>query len=86
MLKNNEIIENFNEYSLLTMPIRLEDQLRIISTDDGFRDFLKLGSYLILGKYLGLNKYICTAIDNDVDRSEIMLVLESDGTVIEKIC
>lgn len=82
MLKNNEIIETLNDYTLLTMPIRIEDHLRLYVIFDNID---RLDSYMKVGKYLGLNKYICTVSDNEKEKSNIMLVSDEDGIIVEKI-
>ncbi|NFA42122.1 hypothetical protein EXM65_05910 [Clostridium botulinum] len=76
--------ETWDDYSLLTIPKKIEDELRL---DAIFieEDNEKLEAFKNMGKYLGLNKYVCSAVDNDKEKSTIILISDSDGNIIEKI-
>ncbi|MBY6835991.1 hypothetical protein FDG50_00415 [Clostridium botulinum] len=76
--------ETWNDYSLLTMPKKIEDELRL---DAIFieEDNEKLEAFKNMGKYLGLNKYVCSAVDNNKCKNTVMLISDEDGNIIEKI-
>jgi len=77
--------ETWDDYSLLTMPMRVEDHLRLYAILDDTEDNDKLEAFNDVGKYLGLDKYICSAIDTDKFKSTVMLISDKDGLIIEKI-
>ncbi len=76
--------ETWDDYSLLTIPKKIEDELRLdaifIEEDNG-----KLEAFKNMGKYLGLNKYVCSAVDNNKCKNTVILISDSDGNIIEKI-
>lgn len=77
--------ETWDDYSLLTMPMRVEDELRLTAILDNTNDEEKLERFKTLGKFLGLDKYICSAIDNDAEESTVILISDKEGNIIEKI-
>ncbi len=77
--------ETWDDYSILTMPMKIEDHLRLYAILDDTDDTDKLEAFKVVGKYLGLDKYICSAIDNDKEKSTVILVSDKDGNIIEKI-
>ncbi|SFC14549.1 hypothetical protein [Clostridium uliginosum] len=81
-----KVEETWDDYSILTMPMRIEDHLRLYAIlDEELEDNDKLEMFNQVGKYLGLDKYICSAKDNDLFESTIMLISDKDGNIIEKI-
>ncbi|WP_252238549.1 hypothetical protein [Clostridium sp. VAP51] len=76
--------ETWDDYSLLTMPKKVDDELRLYAILEE-EDKIKLDAFKEMGKYLGLNKYVCSAIDNNKEKNIVTLICDSDGNIIEKI-
>ncbi|MBN1061299.1 hypothetical protein DVV95_05630 [Clostridium botulinum] len=76
--------ETWDDYSLLTMPQKVDDELRLYAILEE-EEKIKLDAFKEMGKYLGLNKYICSAIDNNKEKNIVTLICDSDGNIIEKI-
>jgi len=77
--------ETWDDYSLLSMPMRVEDHLRLYAILDDTDNNDKLEAFKEVGKYLGLDKYICSAIDTDLFERNVILISDKDGIIIEKI-
>jgi len=82
--------ETWEDYSILTMPMRIEDHLRLFAILDDTDDNDKLEAFKEVGKYLGLDKYICSAVvpnifEDTEFKSTVMLITDKNGLVIEKI-
>ncbi|MBN1051623.1 hypothetical protein FDA33_01040 [Clostridium botulinum] len=83
-MKKIEDNETWDDYSLLTMPQKVDDELRLYAILEE-EEKIKLDAFKEMGKYLGLNKYICSAIDNNKEKNIVTLICDSDGNIIEKI-
>ncbi|NOW07209.1 hypothetical protein [Clostridium beijerinckii] len=83
--KQNTIkeVETWDDYSLSTMPMRIEDHLRLFAIMDDIDDESRLSEFKLLGQYLGLKDtyYICAVKDSNVMR----LITNADGSVIKKL-